>query len=618
MTAPHRFLSFLLAALALAASARAQDPIKVLASVESTTVGDQDIVAYSVEISGGDLSAVRAPVAPETENLALVQPVPSTSRSMQIVNGLVSQSLSFQWLFRPVQQGSARIGESEVAVYGKVYRTDPIRLSVVPQSQRPSRGMPSRARPFGGDPNARPDPADELGPKDLFVSAAPTKRHAYQGEQIGITYKLFFRRGVQIRQSRLADSWDAEGFWREELETSRTPLPEEEVVNGLRYSAIPLKRVAVFPTRSGTLSVDPLKISTDARAGRTRLDPFDRFFSLGGRQYGPIELASPPVEIRVEPLPAGAPDEFRGAVGQYTMDVSVSAFEIAVGEALRVTVRLRGTGNLATLEPPEMNVPGVFETYDPTVTLDIDRSGSRVRGGKVLSYVLVPRAGGTFTLPPVRFAYFDPRTERYEALEGEAHTIRVEGPAAGAAVATATLGGLPVDDIAAPARTSAWVTPEGVPLHRRTWPYLILGLPLVALLGLVLARTRLDKIAADPEALRRKRAHPLAQKHLKEAEALRARHEARAFYAELDRALLGFLAHRMGASGEGAQGWSRTDLDRRLAVRGASPGTRARLRELLDECDRTRFAPIAPDAGAAATASERAAALIVALDAELA
>ena len=41
---------------------------------------------------------------------------------------------------------------------------------------------------------------------DLFIRALPSKRRAYQGEQIIIEYQLFFRDGVQLRQSRLADA----------------------------------------------------------------------------------------------------------------------------------------------------------------------------------------------------------------------------------------------------------------------------------------------------------------------------------------------------------------------------------------------------------------------------
>jgi hypothetical protein len=74
----------------------------------------------------------------------------------------------------------------------------------------------------------------------------------------------------------------------------------------------------------------------------------------------------------------------------------------------------------------------------------------------------------------------------------------------------------------------------------------------------------------------------------------------------------------MGPRGAGALGWTRVELGQHLQSAGASSETRARLLALLAECDRVRFAPVAPDADAAATASDRAAALIVALDRELA
>jgi hypothetical protein len=96
----------------------------------------------------------------------------------------------------------------------------------------------------------------------MFIRAVPSKRQAFQNEQITIEYALYFRTGIQLRQSRLADSWDAEGFWREELEIEARPIPQTVVVDGLRYNTIVLKRVAVFPTRTGSLRIDPLRIES--------------------------------------------------------------------------------------------------------------------------------------------------------------------------------------------------------------------------------------------------------------------------------------------------------------------------------------------------------------------
>src|SRR5690606_15356424 len=102
---------------------------------------------------------------------------------------------------------------------------------------------------------------------------------------------------------------EAQGFWREELDVDSRPIPRSVIENGLRYNMITLKRVAVFPTRSGILSIEPLRIQTEAYVPNDRGNPFERFFSMRS-QYEPVDLASPAVTIDVQPLPGGAPAGF--------------------------------------------------------------------------------------------------------------------------------------------------------------------------------------------------------------------------------------------------------------------------------------------------------------------
>ena len=41
-----------------------------------------------------------------------------------------------------------------------------------------------------------------------------------------------------------------------------------------------------------------------------------------------------------------------------------------VGEPIQVTLTIAGTGNVATLDPPTFEPPGVFERYDPQISTE--------------------------------------------------------------------------------------------------------------------------------------------------------------------------------------------------------------------------------------------------------
>ena len=588
------------------------------ALVSETTIGAEESVSFTLEVKGAEFSAVGTPQPPETEGLVLVQPMPSRQTNISIVNGRRSQSIGFQWVYRPVREGTARILAASVEVSGQTYQTQPIRLTVVPQSQRPPRRGSSRSvlpDPFGRSADPAPDAAAEpesgINERDIFIRAVPSARTVYLNQQVTIEYQLFFRNYIQPRHSRLADSWDAEGFWREELDVEARPMPRATVENGLRYNAIVLKRVAVFPARNGPLNVDPLRIETEVFAPRSPNDPFGRrFFSLRN-PYETIERASPRVQIEARPLPDGAPESFAGAVGRFEMDAEISRTDVEVGEPVQVTVHLTGTGNLAMLDGPELKVPGIFETYDPEVNTSINSSGRQVRGSKTFTYLLVPRSNGTFTLPPIELAYFDPSTEQYRTMRSEPMTIRATGTASTTMAVSTTATGLPVDDIAQPITTPAWTRLQHTPLHRSLWTYLLLGVPLL-LVGLTLVlRRHATRLATDTAYARNRRAHPLARKHLKQATALLEKDQPRAFYEELERAVLGFIGNRINVA---ELGLTRPQLDERLAAAGLDEASRSALQQFLRTCDAARFAPNRASRNQMEASLDEANHLIVTLD----
>jgi hypothetical protein len=589
--------------------------VTVQAYVSATTVGAQERVTYTLEIEGAAFSDVEAPSPPETEGLALLQPVPSTQSNLSFINGVQRQSVAFQWTYRPLRVGTARIKPVGITVQERFHRTEEITVEVVPQSQRTQRGPPGTA-PYGRRPSPSPpedaaeeEPESRIGAEDIFIRALPSQRSAFQNEQVTIEYQLLFRPFIRPRESRLASSWDAEGFWREDLPVEGRPIPRAIVSDGLRYNTIVLKRVAVFPARSGELRIDPLRVETEVLAMQTTNDPFGRLFSMQ-HPFETVELASPSVTVEARPLPSGAPEAFTGAVGRFDVDTRLSRTTVPVGEGVDVVMRVRGMGNLAMLEPPAFDVPTVFETYGPRVTTALDSTSGRVRGTKTFTYTLVPRSNGTFDLPALAFALFDPRTERYHTTTSGPMTVRVTGTAEAVTIAT-TGEGLPVDDIAGLMEAATWRPLDRTPLHRSAWTYLALALPLLLLGATYAYRQHRTHLARNPALARRRQAHPLAQKHLQQADALRADGRPEAFFEEVERAVLGFIGNRLDLA---ERGLTRDQLDAHLAAHTIGADTRAALRTFLDTCDRVRFSPSRATQAQMADALDQAQDLIIAVD----
>ncbi len=157
-----------------------------------------------------------------------------------------------------------------------------------------------------------------------------------------------------------------------------------------------------------------------------------------------------------------------------------------------------------------------------------------------------------------------------------------------------------------------WQRLGRTPLYSSPWTYALLALPLVLLALLLGYRRYTTRLATDAAYARNRQAHPLARKHLKQAEALLHRDEPRAFYEELERAVLGFIGNRLNVA---ELGLTRAQLDGRLADAGLDQALRGDLLRLLEACDHARFAPDRPSSIQMEASLDEARRLIIALDA---
>jgi hypothetical protein len=586
--------------------------VEVTASVDEKTVGTEEVVRYTVEVRGAPFADVITPSPPSASKLSLVQRSPATQQNISIVNSDVERSLSFTWQYRPSSEGDALIAAAEVTVAGKTYKTEPIDIEIVPQSERPERAGSPSGRWLFPDADDKPTEQPTVTESDVFIRAIPNKRTIYENEQLSVDYVLFFRHGVLLRNSRLADSWDTEGFWREDLDVEQRSNMRTEIVDGLRYNAVTLKRVALFPTRSGELNIEPLRIETKVALPRNS-GVFRSLLLQNSARFQSATVASPAISVTAKPLPV-PPDGFRGAVGTFAMQTTYNRTSVEAGEPIQLTVTLSGRGNIATLAEPPLELPPLIERFGPEISDTIDRTKRHVEGIKSFTYTLVPKSGGRHVIPSFSIPYFDPETGSYGAMSSNPVTIRVTGSVT-PAVSSVPTTRFPANDVAAlHDEVDKWRRAGGSPLYRMPWPYAMLLLPALALAGLFFYRKRLERIATDERYARSRRAHPVARKHLKQAEQLLREGEGRALYEEIVRAVLGFVGDRLNIA---PHGMTSAQLASTLRSLGIPDHLADGIVDLGFEADRARFSPEPPDTEMMNDVIERAAGLIAGVDEHL-
>lgn len=519
--------------------------VAVSAYVDKTVLDVGETLIFTVEITGDEPTGALLPPTP-SPNLTLLSRSPAIRERTQF--GAQTQ-VRYGWRYRAERTGTGRIGAMRLSIGGRTYSTDPVSIDVV-RGQAPS---PSNrpAQPRSG--------ASPSGTNALVVRAEPRQSSAVVGEQIVVDYVLYFDPSrVSPRQAVAAGTWDAPGFWREELDVpTRDTYPHAATLGGRAMQAVTIRRLALFPARAGDLDLAPMAFEIEAQENAPN-DPFAPFFRPFSSRRTDYEVTAPGTSITVRALPSGAPASFSGAVGTFEMVGRVDPSEVEPGEPVRLALSIRGTGNAATLAAPEFEPIAGVDAYDPESERSVDRGRIPFRSSRTFTYTFVPQ-GTSFEIPEVEWSYFDPDAGRYRTLRSGPYPVTVVGS---------------TTEIASPVASARWRRSGGLPTGG-LWALLVVGvaLPAVAGLGLVAARKGREHIA---DRRRPPPADPMTM-------AATARDRARVGEALIRRA----ASARLGAE---ADRLPRARLSERLGDATGNPETAETADRLLAACERVRFA----------------------------
>ncbi|MEM6325870.1 MAG: BatD family protein [Bacteroidota bacterium] len=529
-------------ATAMLAPVRAQ--VAVSAYVDKTVVDVGETLLFTVEITGEEPEGALLPPT-TSSNLALLSRSPVLRERTQFGAQIQTR---VSWRYQGQQTGVGRIAPMQLRIGGRSFSTDAIPIDVV--AGRPA----SRPAPLT---RSDPAPSDR---RDLVIRAEPRQTSAVVGEQVVVDYVLYFDASrVAPRQAIATGTWDAPGFWREEMDVpTRETYPRAATLGGRAMQAVTVRRLALFPARAGNLELAPMDYEIEVQEARAD-DPFAPFFRPFSTRRMDREATAAATSIEVRPLPAGAPPSFTGAVGAFELSAQMETGEVEPGEPVRLALTVRGTGNAATLEAPEIAALDGVDAYAPDSDRRVDRDRVPLRSARTFTYTFVPQ-GTSVEIPEIEWSYFDPDANEYVTLREGPFPITVVGGTGPAPVAAA--------------RTSSRWQRSGGPATGGLWAVLLVGvaLPAVAGLGLVAARRGRRHLA---ERRRPAPTDPLASVET-------PRDTARAAEAVLRRA----VSSRLGTE---AEGLARADLVARVAE-NVDAETASVLDRLLGAADRTRFA----------------------------
>lgn len=511
---------------------------------------------------------------------------------VEIINFRMKTSAVYSYTIYPNQEGVFEIPSIDVTVDGKREKTPVLELRVdAGASGVPvQRAIPLTSGASGqGYPHSQvtspqsdaPDGSERLAFAELIMP----RESAFVGEMVPVEVRFYFNQAYQFEIQGQRPNLSGEGFTVQRLSD---PQRGEQRVGNANYHVFSFQ-TAITPLKSGQIEIPSVTLDCITRVPMSSMgsidDIFEQFFGGAGfpgmGQARQMTIASEPTQLTVKPLPKeGRPQNFSGAVGEFSISSSASPPEVGPGEPLTLSVNVSGRGNFDSMGDPVLLNDAGWQKYPPTQKFD-PNDPIGLSGRKQFDFMLVARENQT-TTPGAEFNFFDPLKEEYVIVTADPVAVVASAGANTSTIAAdvtskPTPNQTPATDSVTPAEVA------GPPVMRGFSPWIRTGGAWVfnALVALVVfgfivggLLKRKNSTEAGVKARRKRERQGLMATAGRVAEG--------SAFADAVVAVLQFDAETTGQSGA----WGRVDA---LADVPEYAESAARLREVLASVDESRF-----------------------------
>jgi len=537
-------------------------------SKTTVSVGERFNISYTLNTQGTNFKG------PQMKDFTILSgPNTSSSSSVQIINGQITQSASYTYSFvvQALKEGTFNIPPATINVDNKEYKSNSLNINVVAGSANQQQQQQQQR-------NQTPQNNTQYNTSDqVFLRAVIDKSNPIQGEQIMLTYKLYYR--VQIYNYEIDSRASYNDFWTENLSSKGNLKQYNEVVNGINYNVAEILQVVLFPQRSGKLKIEPQEIKCD----------------LGGFFFrNMINVKSNTLTIDVAPFPSqNRTAEFKGSVGNYTLKSEIDKNTLKTNEAATLKIKISGKGNIKMIEEPKINFPPNLENYAPKVTDNITINETGVSGSRTFEYLIIPRSSGEFKINPYVFSFYNPSTKKYETLSTESIVLNVEK-------GTEQQTGTPVnivnkEDVKYIGTDIRFIKNSVLPLkienkhfYNTRLFYLLFLLPLVLFILFIIIWRRHIKIASNSVLVKNRKANKLARKKLKQAALYMSSNKHELFYDEVSKAMWGYLNFKFNIP---FSDLSKDTVYNTFKLKEIPDELAEQFINVLNQCEFARFAP---------------------------
>jgi hypothetical protein len=565
--------------------AQAEQTRFTMSAPSAVEMGKQFRLSFSLNERGNNL---QLPQGLSDNFQILMGPSTGQSTSIQTINGKTTTQVnySYTYILRAKKEGAFEIRPASVEVGGKVFESNTIKIQVVKAQSKPTAPQSGGStQEQGGTPQNV-----DLGKDNLFVRVALSKRNVYRGEQIIATVKLYVNPNIRIAGFDEVDLPTYEGFYTQDIDIPQQVNFTREVYNDKIYQVGVLKKTILFPQQNGKLTVAPFNMALLIQQQVKPRSFFDDFFS----SYRTVKarMTSDAVTVNVKNLPT-EPANFLGGVGTFNITSDISNENVTTNDAVTLTVKVTGSGNIRLVRSPELKLPSDFEVYDPRTTDNVKATDNGLSGTKTIEYLFQPRFEGDYTIPALKFAYFNPASGKYETKSTQEYKVHViKGTEEQSTTVVSSLRKEDVQLIGQDIRFiktgNSALKSKGSTFYGSLPFYLIYIISALLFVILYFVYRKKARENANIALVRNKKANRVATKRLKAAVGFMKNNNNEAFHEEILKAFWGYLSDKLGIP---VADLNRETAINRLQERNVEETAIKDFEEVVEQCEFARYAP---------------------------
>lgn len=541
-------------------------------------VGENFRIAYTITTQ--DIEDFRSNMRSTDEVEILAGPYTSKMSSFSMVNGHTTStaSITYTYTLRANKVGNYTIPAARAKIHGKSINSQVVTITITGQKR-------NKNSIYYNDGNTDiNNKRNKISGNDLFIKVSANKNRVHEQEPILLTYKVYTTLELTQLEGKMPD---LTGFHSQEVKLPQQKSFHIERVNGRPYRCVTWSQYVLYPQMTGNLKIPSITFHGIIVEENRSVDPFEAFFN-GGSGYIEVkrDILAPGLSILVEPLPA-KPTKFSGGVGKYNISAQLEKRSVKSGTPVNLRVVISGYGNLKLVKQPKVEFPKDFDQYDAKVTDNTKLSPKGLEGNLTYDFLVVPRNPGKYTIPPIKFVYYDVENNKYCIVSTLALNILVTkgNKDKGSYSDFAENKDYDIHNI----KEGKFTIKDTSSLFFESFSYwvcLIISLLIFAILTIAFRKRAIAN--SDIVRTRGQKANRIATKRLQKANKLMLQGKTEEFYDEVLKALWGYVSDKLNMPIEKL---SEENIYQELSSNDISEAIIMKFTNALSECEFERYAP---------------------------